>query len=229
MKIEVLYSEVANLYGDLFNIKYLEQTFPDLTVYYTGLNDRPRFADEKIDLIYMGPMMERFQEVVIEKLMPYKDKIKELIENDVVFLITGNALEIFGKKIDDTEALGIFETTARRNFAKHHNSCFIGKFDGMYMVGYKSQFGSSYNNSHPFISVVNGYGLNSDDKSEGIRYRNFFGTYLIGPLLVYNPPFTEYLLGILGQNVEIAHRDSVYEAYKLRTEEYLSYKLPFRC
>lgn len=66
MKIEVLYSEAANLYGDLFNIKYLEQTIPDLTVYYTGLNDRPKFADEKIDLIYMGPMMERFQEVIIK-------------------------------------------------------------------------------------------------------------------------------------------------------------------
>lgn len=229
MKIEVLYSEAANLYGDLFNIKYLEQTIPDLTVYYTGLNDRPKFTDEKIDLIYMGPMMERFQEVIIKKLMPYREKIKELIENDVVFLITGNALEIFGSKIDDTEALGIFETTAKRNFSKHHNSCFIGKFEDMYMVGFKSQFGSSYNNSHPFISVVNGYGLNNDDKFEGIKYRNFFGTYLIGPLLVYNPPFTEYLLKLLNQNVEIAYKDSVYKAYEIRKEEYLNYTSQFRC
>lgn len=161
--------------------------------------------------------------------MPYREKIKELIENDVVFLITGNALEIFGSKIDDTEALGIFETTAKRNFSKHHNSCFIGKFEDMYMVGFKSQFGSSYNNSHPFISVVNGYGLNNDDKFEGIKYRNFFGTYLIGPLLVYNPPFTEYLLKLLNQNVEIAYKDSVYKAYEIRKEEYLNYTSQFRC
>ena len=32
MKIEVLYSEVANLYGDLFNIKYLEKTLADATI-----------------------------------------------------------------------------------------------------------------------------------------------------------------------------------------------------
>lgn len=228
MKIEVLYSEAANLYGDLFNIKYLEQTLPDAQVIYTGLNDTPAFVSEKVDLIYMGPMMERFQQVIIEKLMPYREKIKELIENDVVFLITGNALEIFGSKIDDMEALGIFETTAKRNFAKHHNSCFIGKFEDMYMVGFKSQFGQSYNNSHPFISVVNGYGLNNDDKFEGIKYRNFFGTYLIGPLLVYNPPFTQYLLKVLGQDAEIAYKDSVYKAYEIRKEEYLGYTERFR-
>lgn len=228
MKIEVLYSEAANLYGDLFNIKYLEQTLPDAQVIYTGLNDTPAFVSEKVDLIYMGPMMERFQQVIIEKLMPYREKIKELIENDVVFLITGNALEIFGSKIDDMEALGIFETTAKRNFAKHHNSCFIGKFEDMYMVGFKSQFGQSYNNSHLFISVANGYGLNNDDKFEGIKYRNFFGTYLIGPLLVYNPPFTQYLLKVLGQDAEIAYKDSVYKAYEIRKEEYLGYTERFR-
>ena len=33
MKIEVIYSEVANLYGDLFNIHYLEKTIPNVTVY----------------------------------------------------------------------------------------------------------------------------------------------------------------------------------------------------
>lgn len=228
MKIEVLYSEAANLYGDLFNIKYLEQTLPEAQVIYTGLNDTPAFVSEKVDLIYMGPMMERFQEVIIEKLRPYKEKIKELIEQDVVFLITGNALEIFGSKIDGTEALGIFETTAKRDFSKHHNSCFIGKFEDMYMVGFKSQFGQSYNNSHPFIKVVNGYGINKEDEFEGIRYRSFFGTYLIGPLLVYNPPFTEYLLKVLGQDAEIAYKDSVYKAYEIRKEEYLGYTEKFR-
>ncbi len=228
MKIEVLYSEAANLYGDLFNIKYLEQTLPEAQVICTCLNDTPAFVREKVDLIYMGPMMERFQEVVIEKLKPYKEKIKELIEEDTVFLITGNALEIFGSKIDGTEALGIFETTAKRDFSKHHNSCFIGKFEDMYIVGFKSQFGQSFNNSHPFIKVVNGYGINKEDEFEGIRYRNFFGTYLIGPLLVYNPPFTEYLLKVLGQDAEIAYKDSVYKAYEIRKEEYLGYTEKFR-
>ena len=58
MKIEVLYPEIANLYGDLFNIYYLEKTIPNLKIYYTHLNETPHFVNEKIDLIYMGSMME---------------------------------------------------------------------------------------------------------------------------------------------------------------------------
>ena len=96
MKIEVLYSEVANLYGDLYNINYLAKCLPNVKVHYTNLNDTPLFVNHKVDLIYMGPMMENHQKIVIEKLLPYKDRIKELIENNVIFLICGNALEIFG-------------------------------------------------------------------------------------------------------------------------------------
>lgn len=51
----------------------------------------------------MGAMTERTQEKVIKKLMPYKEKINELIEKGVVFLCTGNALEIFGKYIENED------------------------------------------------------------------------------------------------------------------------------
>lgn len=39
MKIEVLYGELANLYGDLFNIRFLEQSLDNVTIYYTGINE----------------------------------------------------------------------------------------------------------------------------------------------------------------------------------------------
>lgn len=228
MKIEVLYNDVANLYGDLFNIHYLEKTIPNVKVYYTGLNDKPKFIDEKIDLIYMGPMMERFQEVIIRKLRPYKNKIEELIEKDIVFLITGNALEIFGNKIDNIKALGIFKTIAKRNFTKHHNSCFIGEFQNIKMVGFKSQFSETYNNLYPFIKVINGNGINISDQYEGIRYRNFFGTYLIGPILIYNPLFTKYLLKILNQKTQLAYEKDVLKAYEIRKQEFLAEDLKFK-
>lgn len=227
MKIEVLYPDVANLYGDLFNIHYLEKIIPNLIVYYTKLNDKPRFVDEKIDLIYMGPMMERFQEVIINKLKPYKKKIKQLIEEDTVFLITGNALEIFGSKIDDIEGLKIFKNEAKRDFSCHHNSCFIGKFNDMDIVGFKSQFSYSFNNKYPFIDVIKGYGFKDNEKIEGIKYHNFFATYLIGPILIYNPLFTEYLLKLLNQDVKLSYKDDVIKAYEIRKEEYLKDDLKF--
>ena len=54
------------------------------------------------------------------------------------------------------------------------------------------------------------------DKNEGFRYKNFFATYLLGPLLVLNPPFTRYLLRLLGRADEPAIEKAVTEAYDFR-------------
>ena len=39
MVIEVLYPEVANLFGDLANIRYLEKILPEVTFHYTHLQE----------------------------------------------------------------------------------------------------------------------------------------------------------------------------------------------
>ena len=61
MKIEVLYPEIANLYGDLENIDYLKKSYPEIEISKTHLNDEPLFVSEKPDLVYMGTMTESAQ------------------------------------------------------------------------------------------------------------------------------------------------------------------------
>ena len=103
MKIEVLFSEVCNLYGDVQNMNYLKKCLTDAEFINTSLDDEPRFVNEKIDLIYLGPMTEKTQEKVIEKLLPYKERIEELIKDNTIFLFTGNALEVLGKYIENED------------------------------------------------------------------------------------------------------------------------------
>ena len=75
MKIEILYPEIANLFGDLANIKYIKSSIPDCKVIGTDLSTKPRFLTEKdVDLVYMGTMTENSQIVAMEHLEPYKDK-----------------------------------------------------------------------------------------------------------------------------------------------------------
>ena len=99
MKIEVLFPEVCNLYGDLQNMNYLKKCLPEAEFINTSLGEKPAFVTEKIDFIYLGPMTEKTQEKVIQKLLPYKSRIEDLIESNVVFLFTGNAMEVLGKNI----------------------------------------------------------------------------------------------------------------------------------
>lgn len=228
MKIEILYSELCNLFGDFANIKYLEKCLPKAKFIYTGIEDVPVFTHQKVDLVYMGPMSEDTQELVISKLMPYKNEIKENIKNNTNFLVTGNALEIFGKYIlneDGTkiDGLGIFNVYAERAMMKRFNTLVLGNFKDIEMVGFKSQFTQMYGNNEKkyFIDVIRGTGINKLSNKEGIKDHNFIGTYLLGPILILNPLFTKYLLKQMGaKKTNLVYEKEAMLAYSKRLEEF---------
>lgn len=225
--VEILFPEFCNLYGDISNIKYLKKCIPEANFIETCFNDEPAFASKEVNLIYMGPMTEKMQEKVIKKLKPYKEKIEELIEKNVVFLITGNAIEIFGKYIENEdgskiEGLDIFNIYAKRNMLKRHNSIFVGKYEDIDLVGFKSQFTFSYgeNEENYFAKVEKGIGLNPESNLEGIQKNNFIATYVIGPILILNPEFTKKILEKMGiEEPKIAFEEDVKKAYEQRLKE----------
>lgn len=226
MKIEILFPEFCNLFGDMYNMKYLKMCLPDAEFIETALDEKPKFIDEDIKMIYLGPMTEKTQEKVITRLKPYKKRIEELIDNNVLFLVTGNAIEVFGKYIENEdgskiEALGIFDVYSKRDMMNRHNSYFIGKYEDIEIVGFKSQFTMMYgdNSSNYFLEVEKGIGINKESKLEGIKKNNFIGTYLIGPLLILNPLFTEKLLQVMGTKEEIALKEETIAAYNERLKE----------
>ena len=97
--VEVIYPEFQNVYADLYQMYFLQKCNKDIKVVYTSYNDEPYFVNNKVDMIYMGSMPDSKIIPSIEKLRKYSAKIKELIKSDVLFLITGNALEIFSSYI----------------------------------------------------------------------------------------------------------------------------------
>lgn len=221
MTIEVLYPELCNLYGDQANITYLAKCVPDATIYRTHNRETPRFATEHVDLIYLGAMTESKQELALSRLLPHREKLWELIEGGTFVLATNNAVELFSKDILDGErtipALGYFNYSAKRDLLNRHNSMFLGTFEGIKIVGNKSQYSFSYGQAeHPFIQVTGGCGMNRNSAVEGIHYKNFFGTYLLGPFLVLNPLFTQYLLRQMGCDVTPAFFEEAMEAYNYR-------------
>ena len=228
LKIEILFPEFCNLYGDISNMKYLKKCIPDAKFIETAFDEEPAFLKEKVNFIYLGPMTENMQEKVITKLKPYKERIEELINDNVVFLITGNAIEIFGKYIENEdgskiEALGIFDIYAKRDMLHRHNSIFIGKYEDIEIVGFKSAFTLAYGNNEDnyFAEVEKGIGLNKESKLEGIAKNNFIATYVIGPILILNPMFTRKLIQKMGiEEPKIAFEEDTINAYNERLEEF---------
>ena len=228
MKIEILFPEFCNLYGDMFNMKYLKKCLPEAEFIETALEEEPTFVKENVNLIYLGPMTEKTQEKVISKLLPYKERIIELIEKNTVFLFTGNAVEVLGKYIeneDETsiEGLGIFDVYAKRDMFHRHNSFLIGKYEDIEVIGFKSQFTMLYgdNSQNYFTKAELGIGIHSGTNLEGIKENNFIATYLIGPFLILNPYFTLELMEMMGiEEPKLAFEKEVLEAYEVRLKKF---------
>lgn len=225
MKIEILFPEFCNLNGDMANVKYLKKCLPQAEIIETSIDMEPTFGTcDDITLIYMGTLSETAQEIVIQKLKPYQERIKELIEKGQLFLFTGNSVEVLGKYIENEdgsqiEGLGIFDVYAKRDMMHRHNSLFLGEYDGIDIVGFKSQFTMLYGNNaqNYFMKVKMGIGINAESKLEGIHQNNFFATYVIGPFLILNPLFTLKLMQMMQVNVPtLAFQDDILKAYHER-------------
>jgi lipid II isoglutaminyl synthase (glutamine-hydrolysing) len=230
VRIEVLFPEYCNLFGDSANVRYLQKTLPDAEFIFTKLDEEPKFLTEEMSLVYMGPMTENTQELVINKLKPYKNKLKEKIDSGLAFLFTGNALEVLGEYIDDgngkkIEAVGLYPYHAKRDMFHRHNSEELVTFGDMQIMGFKTQFTQCYPNEENFpwlFEIKKGMGMNLDTKGEGWKDHNFMGTYLVGPILPNNPNFCKYLLNLIGaKDAEPAFLSAAQAAYDKRLKDFM--------
>ena len=228
MKIEVLYPEICCLFGDKANARYLQDCMKDHEFVYTALSEEPAFVTEDVAMIYLAAMSESSQELLISILMPYRARLAQLIENGCVVLATGNAFEIFGEKIVtergvEVKALDLVPIWTKRQIPLRSNSLYLGKFEDMDIVGYSSRFANSFykEGAEVFIQGEKGYGMNLEDKNEGIRFHNFFGTHLLGPFLIENPKFTLYLQKLMGvEEPKLAYEETIMAAYDIRLAEH---------
>ena len=206
-------------------MEYLRRCSDEIEVINTNHMDTPAFVNEDVDMIYLGCTTERKQEQIIGILSQYRDRIIELIDKGVIFLATGNAVEIFGNYIEDAgrkiDALGIFDFYSVRYMSRdRHNSQFIGTFDDITVLGHRSQFSFAYGDfDDNFIDIQKGIGMNPDTKKEGVRRNNFYGTYSLGPFLILNPLFAKKLMRIMGIDDTLCFEKEIVEAYEYRLTE----------
>lgn len=222
--IEVLYPEYNNLYGDRGNAEYLNKKLTlagyEVEICETSIFDEPKFVNENVDILLIGPCQEKHQLIEIEALKKYRDAIDLRIENGGVILATGNAFEIFGDYIENPkgekhDCLKFFPYYAKQFSRLRYNDCSVGEFNGMQITGFKNLLSHSYGeNPYPFLTMKTGCGMNKDTKIEGVYKNNLFATYHTGPLLPLNPQFTDYLIKLVDSDytgIELKYEKQAYE------------------
>lgn len=229
MKIEVLYPELCTLYGDKGNTKYLQLCLPEAEFISTQLNEKPRFLDEDVELCYMCSMSEKSQEVILDRLLPYKEQILEKFERgNTLFFFVGNALELLGQYIQREDGsrvngLGFLDSYSVRQSPNRFNTLIKAKFQDMTIIGYSSRFAHTFGipKENAFAKVEIGSGMNPKTKQEGIRKGRMLATYLLGPVLCQNPDFTHFLLKELGAPLDtLPYEEAMRDAYNHKLKEF---------
>jgi len=219
MVIEILYPDLCCLFGDRGNYTYLQQCLKKAKFIFTNTNDVPYFVKHKVDFIYMGSSSEESQQAMVQMLSPYVKKLNKLITEGTAFLLTGNAMEVFGKEVIDVDGsklygLGLLDIYAKRDRLHRINDVFLGEYLGLDILGFQSQFTTCTTTEEKIITKKLGIGLNYDEFG-GIRKNNLIATYLIGPLLIMNPLLTKKLFRI----DKLAFEQTIMDAYNQRLQE----------
>jgi len=190
MKIAYLYYDFLNLYGESGNIKMIENVLKynkiKHEVLYLSLNDELEF--DEYDLVYIASGTESNQKIALQHLLKYKKDIKKYIENNKFILVTGNSVDMFGKKILDEkeyEGLNILDYEVRQEKRKMEEVYLSSSFLKNNIIGFI--------NNNSYVSDIK-YPL---FEQEGIKYNNLYATYVLGPILVRNPEFLKYFLNNL--------------------------------
>lgn len=199
IKIAHLYYDLMNYYGEQGNVLALKTAieYAGFKVNIKTLSVDDEIDFEKYDIFYMGMGTKRNQEIVRKDILKHKDKIENVIDKKM-FIMTGNSYELFGKKIDDKKCLGVFNFESRttdRIVGEQVLKCDIIKET---IIGFQNRFSSNNIKDDFLFEVIKGTGNDLESKVEGIHKNNFFGTYLLGPILIRNPYFKDALLKYIG-------------------------------
>ncbi len=210
-----LYYDLSNLYGEHGNIlclkKYLEN-YSNVNIDYLSINDDIDF--NKYDIFYLGCGNNDAYLKSLNHLLNYKNNIVDSINNNKFFIVTGKSLDLFGtsyntldnKKID---TLNIFPYESWES-SKRLVGEQIYKFNDLTIIGFENRDSIlKYVKTKHLFEVKKGFGYNSKSVIEGIHVNNFYGTYLLGPLLVRNPYFTKYLVKEILKNKNIEYHEYI--------------------
>ncbi len=198
ISIAHLYGDLMNTYGDNGNIlmmKYVaEKLGAKVIVDIVSLGDD--FNSQDYQLAFFGGGQDYEQTIVAQDLPHKKAGLGDYIENNGVLLAICGGFQLLGQYYIQAdgqriEGLGLMDHYT----LNQKDNRFIGdikiynsEFEETY-YGFENHQGRTFlaDNEKPLGICEYGNGNNKEDGTEGVHYKNVFGSYFHGPILSRNP------------------------------------------
>lgn len=204
LKLVHLYPLFLNIYGDIGNVVVLKKRCEwrgiDLQIEQININDK---IEEGTDIYFMGGGQDRQQIEVSEELQKHKSILTAEYHNDAVFLGICGGYQLLGEyyqphdaeRLEGIGLLDVYTVAGSTRFIGNVTAS-VENLEPDTIVGFENHSGLTFlrGDTKPMAQILVGNGNNGQDKTEGARSRNAFGTYLHGSFLPKNPHFADYLI-----------------------------------
>ena len=209
IRLAHLYPKLLNIYGDGGNIITLKKRCE-----WRGINikiDEINISDsiEEHDIYFIGGGQDLQQIEVSVELQKHKDFLTNERERGAVFLGICGGYQLMGHYYQPHNGDRLKGISLLDAYTVAGDRRFIGNVtvetERGTLVGFENHSGLTYlqGETKPLGKVTTGNGNNGNDKTEGARYKNVFGTYLHGSFLPKNIKFADYILELaLGEKLE---------------------------
>ncbi len=223
VRIAHLYPKLLNIYGDNGNIialsKRCEWRGVNVVVDEIGIGD----AISEHDIYFMGGGQDLQQIEVAFELQKHKNFLQDERDRGAVFLGICGGYQLFGHYYKPHEGETLKGISLLDAYTIAGQNRYIGNVtvetdivEPHTLVGFENHSGLTYleGDTKPLGKVNTGNGNNGEDKTEGARYKNVFGTYLHGSFLPKNPHFADYMLELaLGTSLEKLEDDVEFKTH----------------
>ena len=207
LKICHLYPDVLNLYGDRGNIACMRRRLEWRGI-GCAVTELPLGVQDSLtgyDLFFLGGGQDFEQTVLLSDINAGRgDNIRAAAEDGAPFLCVCGGYQLLGTGYRTADGQMCEYTGIVDLYTEGSPDRMIGNFayrlgeesGGSVVVGFENHGGRTHLGPgvKPLGTVLKGCGNNGSDGTEGVRYKNIFGTYSHGPVLPKNPAFCDLLL-----------------------------------
>ncbi|KAF0467295.1 glutamine amidotransferase [Pediococcus pentosaceus] len=197
LNVAHLYGDLLNTYGDNGNLLalkyYAKKMDTDLDIDIVSLDDQ--FNPKDWDIVFFGGGQDYEQTIVSKDIQHKKENLTDYIEDGGPLLAICGGYQLLGhyyvgangEKIKGIDALDHYTLSQDDNR-------FIGDIviknaeTGEIYHGFENHNGKTFlgKGERPLGEVQSGHGNNGEDQSEGVIYKNVYGSYFHGPILTRN-------------------------------------------
>jgi len=218
-----LYYDLLNLYGENANTRCIKRCLElnkiKVNIDLKSINDKIDF--NKYDLIYIGSGSEEDLLLALDDIKKRRTDLKKYIENNKYLILTGNAMDLFGKYIETDkkiDALDIFDYYTKfineSTFENASTDRIVGEINAKCnlikeeIIGFQNRCDLNINIKTPLFKLGNIFSNDLESENEGFTYKNVYATHIIGPLLIRNPYLTDYILSNMCKDKKLNYTKS---------------------